>query len=485
MNRTMLFLLWLLWFLHPLNAKDDCHLDCARSFMTTRSASFRQAIHQHLWHNVFYSGKGDFMGNGNITLFYQKSIPQDQTQRYFLINGKKEILISGDSNTHDTYTRDVRAEWLGLPNDFRGTMSLSPSQRQIGCWLECNQQLRRYIDWSFFENSWINIRLPFVFVDNNLNPEYYTQINSSALSLEKAFNNPTWCFSKIVKHTSNFGLAEIRISLGKTFIDESYFQLSYETTLTIPTAQKQNPRYMFDAVVGVNGHAAFGNKLTFQILLNRDPIHAAWTFYTNLEAFLLIANRQKRTFDLRSKANPAIELYQKQWSRFLIYTKQDGTVIDGVNALTRETIVNPYTLVDFSAGWRLKIKKFEAEIGYNFWGHGEEKLSFPKTLYADNVSHPVPLGILGSAPGITASNSSIDTKSPDDTSFIAINDSDFDHHSAAAATALTHAIHASVGGIYQGRKIDSFAGFGGFFEISQKNSALTTYGIWGKIGASF
>lgn len=469
-----------------LKSEDECEQVVSRSFMTTRPASYHQAIHQLLWHNVNYTGKGDMMANSNLTLIYQKSLPQNQTARYFLLNGKKDILISGDNNTQDTYSRDVRAEWLGLPADFRGRMSLTPKQQQLGFWFEYNQQLKRFISYKFFENSWVSVRLPVIFVDNSLNPSYETEKNSSTLSLARALDNPSWCFGKIsCKERSKVALAEIRISLGKTFIDEDYFQLGYETTMVIPTAQKQNPEYLFSPVVGINGHAAFGNKLTFQVLLNRNPEHAAWTFFFNLEALLLIANRQKRTFDLRGEPNPDIQLRHKQWSRFLMFTQQDGTIAPGVNVLTRDVVVNPYTLVDLCAGWRMRTKKFEFELGYNLWGHGKEKLSLTKKLYPDNSKHPMPFGILGTTAGTTASNSTIDSLAPNDATFVEINDSDLDHDSAAAAISLNHGIHFSMGAIHEGEKVDGFLGWGTFIDIPEKNSCPLYYGFWGKIGASF
>lgn len=169
----------------------------------------------------------------------------------------------------------------------------------------------------------------------------------------------------------------------------------------------------------------------------------------------------------------------------MLYTQQDGTIIPGVNKLTREVVVNPYTLVDLCAGWRLRTKKFEFELGYNLWGHGKEKLNFTEDLYPDNSEHPVPFGILGSAPGITASNSDIDDLAPDDATFVEVNDSDFDHKSASAATALNHGIHFSMGAIHQGEKVDGFFGWGAFIDIPEKNSSPLYYGFWGKIGASF
>ncbi len=46
------------------------------------------------------------------------------------------MLVSGDDNSNDQYIRDIRAEWLQLPANFKGTMSIVPYQRQEGVILE-------------------------------------------------------------------------------------------------------------------------------------------------------------------------------------------------------------------------------------------------------------------------------------------------------------------------------------------------------------
>jgi hypothetical protein len=420
-----------------------------------------------------------------MTPFYQKSLYQDQATRYFLINGKTELLVAGDAITSDQFTRDVRAEWLGLPSDFEGTVSVYPRQQQIGCWLEYNQHIKRFFDMDLFSNMWVSIRLPLTIVDNRLNPRYRTlqagTPTTPITSLEQAFNNPAWHFSKFKPETQSINLSELRISVGRTFIDSDYFQLSYETTILIPMGSHQNPKFLFDAFVGLNNHAGFGNKATLQILLNRNPIHAAWTFFVNLEGILLIPNRQHRTFDLRNDIEPVLK--QKEWSRFMLFTQQGGAIVPGVNALTRKVTVKPYNIIELSTGWRLNIRSYEFEVGYNLWTHGEERLDFEGGIYED--SSVLPFGILGSAPGITASNSTISTLAPNDASFVAITNGDFERRSAAAATALNHQGHVAFGVVHKTAKVDSFIGAGFFIEVPQVDGALKVWGLWSKIGAAF
>lgn len=459
----------------------------ARSFMLPRSASNHLSIHQHLWHSIVYSAKKMVKGCINITPIYQKSLYQDQATGYFLIDGKRQLLVSGDANTSDQYDRDIRAEWLGLPASFRGTISVFPHQVQLGGWVEYTQHLKRFIDWDFFDNMWIGFRAPVLFVKNRLNPCFLEaptgkHATPSAV-LEHAFNNPAWQFSHFAQETKTTGVSEIRVYVGRTFIDEDHFQLSYETTVLIPAGSHQRARYLFSAFAGLNNHAGFGNKVTLQVLLNKDPERAAWTFFVNLEGILLIQNKQYRTFDLRRGSALAVDLEQKQWSRFLMFTQEDGTILQGVNVLTRKVTVKPYNIVDLSSGWRLRIRSFEWEVGYNLWTHGEELIGIDDPIDEETCFRP--FGILGSAPGKTASRSTIKTLAPDDTEFTPITNGDLEKKSGAAATALNHKVHMAFGLIHEKEYYSLVGGLGAFIDITQSSGALRTWGCWGKLAAAF
>lgn len=453
-----------------------------RSYMATRPGYYHLNMQQHLWHNIIYSKKGCVLGGMQITPFYQKSLPMSKTARYFLINGKNELLVSGDNNTDDLKIRDVRAEWLGLNADFRGKMSVCPIQRQIGFIFEYHQDLKRFFDWSFFKNSWISASLPFLSVENDIRFTQSEILNAGTnfpRNLNDAFCNPDWKYGKMsCGPKEKIRPAELRLNLGRTFMDSDHFQFIYYSTLLIPIGNEQDPEFLFSPVVGHNGHIGIGAGINMQIVLNRHPESIAWTFFANLETILLIRNSQLRTYDL----------CEKPWSRFMLFNRKDmvESNIPGVNVLTQDTLVRPYNVVDASLGWRILANGFEIELGYSLWGHGDERTELRLPIESDFIVRCFDeFGIAGSATDKTASASTIETLAADDTDFVTICSADFDLKSARASSALNHKAHIAIGYTHFGSCYDGFIGFGAFGDLPQKNGALKTWGIWWKIGAAF
>src|SRR5439155_3342437 len=150
---------------------------------------------------------------------------------------------------------------------------------------------------------------------------------------------------------SRVQLAEIRITLESSYLAKDHFLLAYHSALSIPTARKQNPQFLFDPVVGYNRHIAFIGGVDIQFLLNNDADSYAFCYFIGLENTFLVKNRQCRTFDLKNK----------KWSRFLLFNCSEGkpnATIPGVNILTLEATVRPYCLVDFTTGWRVQTDYF-------------------------------------------------------------------------------------------------------------------------------
>jgi len=258
-----------------------------RSFMFTRPAYYNTAIQQQLWHSIIYDKKGGSFAGFQLTSFYQHSIDQRKTQRYFLINGKNELLVSGDENIELLATRDVRAEWLNLPDNFRGNLAIKPEQQQLGFLIEYHQDLKQFINNSFFNTTFLDISIPFVSVENDLNLRQFNVANQSNMAPKDiigAFQQEAWKFSRITGKRSRFGAAEIKVSFGRSYLSKDYFQIIYSSLLTIPTGQKQNPRFVFDPVVGNNRYIGLGGAANFQILLNSDPSRFAFCFFINFEA---------------------------------------------------------------------------------------------------------------------------------------------------------------------------------------------------------
>ncbi len=463
-----------------------------RSFMFTRPVYAHLATQQALFHEIVYNKKGPTFGAIQVSGMYQQSRSISKTARYFLINGKNELLVSGNKNTEDLNIRDVRAEWLGLSNTFRGKLSMKPQQRQVNAYFEYNQDLKRLAeDVTFFKNTWLSIAVPISIVENDLRLSQSDVRPSDTLPRDiiEAFKQPAWKFSRIDGKRTEFNVAEIKVSMGRSYISENNFQVAYWSSLIIPVATHQNPKFLFDPVVGNDRHVGIGGAVSFQFPLNRDTTEYALRYFINLEGIFLIKNKQRRTFDLQELEGFTFKV--KPWSRFLLFNKKNGPPDlnePGVNVLTLDALVRSFGVADFSTGWRYKNDWIEFEIGYNIWGHSDEKVELRRPFKTD-------FGIAGkSEPNDTvaksASQSTIDQQADNDKKndkdvFVTIKEGDINLKSAAAGSAINHKIHFALGATHNSAKADGFFGAGVFVDIPQKNGSLRVWGAWAKLGASF
>jgi hypothetical protein len=457
----------------------------AHSFMYTKPAFYDVVMEQALWHNIAYNKKGTVKGGIQIMPFYQQSMPLEKNARYFLIEGKNELLVAGDNTPPaDLINRDIRAEWVGLPKDFTGILSLNPKQKQAGCQLEYHQDLKNWTNVAVLRDMYITMLLTASETHNHINLKQTNITNPGTTFPEdilQAFNQPSWCYSRITNDIKKkVGVAELRIKIGTSYISEEYFQLNYYSILAIPTGNKQNAKKMFQAVNGNNHHLGIGAGINMQAPLNRDTSSFAFCAFLDLESVILIRNKQFRTYDL----------FNKPWSRFLLIN-QPNTIpalpladiesisnLPGVNFLTQKIYAKPFNVVDFALGWRLASKYIEAEVGYGIWGHGTERT---------NINHAFTevFGIAGSAPGKTASKSTIAFQAPDDLDFVPITRFDLDRQSGESGGGFAQRALMSIGWIYKGNSIDTILGVGGSVDVPFENSLLQIWKAWVKLSATF
>ncbi len=466
----------------------------SRSFMFIRPATYSIAIHQHLWHNFVYTKEGPLYGGMQLTGIFQKSLSREKVARYFLINNKNRLLVSGDSNINNLFTRDIRAEWINLPSDFEGRFSLNPHQRQMGFQLTYNQDLKTLLDMAFVRDWSFGVEISALLVENNIHLCQFdmsgTATPNQPATIFAAFNQDNWKFAKIPTHQqTKIRPDNITFTLGRSLMNYDYFQLATRLSLMIPMSGNQNAEFLFDPVVGMNGHVGLGGAIYMQILLNRNPEKIACSFFANLDGTYFFRNRQFRTFDLK----------QKPWSRYMQYTRRNsppGTTIPGVNLLTLNTVVRPFGFADFSMGWRINTPPFEFEFGYDIWGFGGEKLKLNTPVESPfnracgglnefGIAGSGNIIVQGQAVAATASGSTIATQAADDPVFVPVTENDIDLFSAAAGSILNQKIHAAVGIEHIGDHMNAFAGFGFYYEFPQKNSTLATTGFWFKVGGTF
>jgi len=464
----------------------------ARSFMYTRPGCYNMAMYQAGWYNFMYD-KTEHGSRFQIIGFHQRSQERDTTKRYFLPSQvSEEIVVAGDAIAADFFTRDVRAEWIGLPDTFRGMLTINPEQKQNGAILQFNQDIEKISGDILTQNTWISFSMPLVSVENAFNPAQSMIMTGSNPPTQaphdilEAFNQPDWKYGKFCPQSHKvFGASELRIDLGRNYIHKNkHHKFSYFSFLSIPFADWQDPSFIFAPYAGNNHHIGFGFGTYMHFLLNQNIERYMLNYFINLEGIWLFRNKQRRTFDLRDK----------QWSRFLPMNRKDGPPnqnIPGVNVLTLEVIVEPYGMFDFSTGWRLQAGPCEFEIGYNAWGHDKEKIKLRDTPAESfcfeeyGIAGCGTIVVKGHEVGASSSNSTINCKAPDDETFVTIRIQDIDFESGASASALVHKVHLAFSLMRKDAPVEVLFNIGGFFEVPQKNSALRNHGMWVKYGMAF
>ena len=475
--KKSLLLLSVLFIAFTIKAKREVF---ARSFMYTKPAFYDIVMEQALWHDIAYNKKGSVEAGIQAIPFFQHSMSLDKNTRYFLMKGKEKLLVAGD-NTPFILVRDIRAEWLDLPDNFSGILSVNPKQQQKGCLFEYHQDLKKWINVMILRDMYITMLLTVSETHNSIN---LCQANITNPNTEfphdivEAFNQPSWCFSRITNTKKRVGVAELRIKIGSSYISENAFQLNYYSVIAAPTGNKQNAKIMFEPVNGNNHHLGIGAGINLQAPLNRDLTDYTFAFFVDLESVILIRNKQFRTYDL----------FGKPWSRFMQMNKPnivdnpidilETTDLPGVNFLTQKITAKPFNVVDFALGWRMKTRLIEAEVGYGIWGHGNERT---------NLNQPFTevFGIAGSAPGKTASRSTIAHKAPDDLDFVPIALTDFNPQSGESFGGFTQRAFMSLGWINKGTTTDTVLGLGASVDVPFHNSFLQLWKIWIKLSATF
>jgi hypothetical protein len=462
----------------------------SRSFMFIRSIHNSLALRNAFWHDFIYDKEGTVRGSWQAIGFHQHSQGLGKTQRYFLQKHKDCVTIAGDDVTQEFFTRDMRAEWVGLPSTFSGTLTINPIQSQSGGYLEYNQDLGGLSDISFFKNLWGAFSVPFIFVENNFNLRQSDVQNPDAQTtppphdILQAFSQDSWRYDKFpTKKQRKAAAAEFRVDLGSTYKGRN-LRLAYYSFFTGALAPKQDSAWVFSPYVGNDHHWSIGYGIHMDYLMSQQTARVDWSFFVDCEVSYLIHNKQHRTLDL----------FGKPWSRFLQFRRRNGPpdeLIPGVNVMTIPVIVRPYGLFDFSIGWRVRMSMVVCEVTYSVWGHDEQKVKFRDTFLESfcnqeyGIAGAGTITVEGMTVGASASNSTIANQAPDDPTFISIKPYDLDFQSAAGSSAINHKAQIAIGVERKHTAVETFLGVGAFADIAQKNGNLQASGLWVKGGMSF
>lgn len=465
-----------------------------QSFMYTRPI-YRNVAAQRSLFMVFASCKqGPVKGIFQVMPMMMESLNADhwteQSGRYFFINCKNTLNVKGFAapNPQD---RDVLAHWFGLSDNYDGTITINPKQKQSAIWFEYQQDAIYFSDCCWLKSLWVGVAVPIQHIKNDLRltEHVITPSSTGAGNMVNAFVRPQLKYGKMGPMDGKFSATEIMIKLGTFFMNTDGYIVAFNNHFIIPTAGSQNPEFIFDPFLGNNGHFAWNSAVNFQIPLNDCTDRYVFAFFFEAENLMFIHSHEKRI----------VEIKHKPWSRYLLLNSTKGKMnVPAANVFTHNVKVRPFNFADFSGGWRFYNDSVEAEFGYSMWAHGKERLEPQKPCFIDEewgiAGEGTYVDERGITVGHTASKSTIDFQAANDVDpvtgstdfFVPIQAKDLTYIKAAARTTMLHRVH--VAGGYRMTNcggVEGFMGLGGFVEMPSRNTVLASWGLWVKGGLSF
>jgi len=461
-----------------------------QTFMFPKEIFGSFGMDQASWHNIVYNKKSYGFAL-QAYAYAQSSLPNTTNgSEYFLFNDLPLLIVQsgvGAPFNEESFTRNIAGQWLGIKADTAttATYSLTPQQSQYGITLGFNQDLSKFCDMGFLRALSFGFSMPIVHVKNQL---VFSGNDEILQALQGKFNqnfapalSQTWDFLIIdenVQQTTT--VATIKFQFDTKYQSEDDIQIATTTFFIAPTTKSVSNEILFQPMLGYNGHAAMGSGITFQfpLTVSQDEISRI-CMYFGLENKFLFGNNQNRT----------VEIYGNPYSRYLpIYDRYTNTLVPGVNIFTKNCFVEPYNIINFIAGFRLKFKESVAEIGYELWGKDTEKITINSDdLWTDNrygIANIDENCVLNTTIQ-TASESTINYVKPDTTENVYIKAKDLTMVTGEGRAALINRIYTSIGYGHSNDYRDVFLNFGLFMEICQNNAALSNWGGWLKSGFTF
>lgn len=479
--------------------------DVSRSFFSVRPYYGHLAFQNTLVEDAHNDGRA-LKKTGLQTYFFASgSTNASDLAKYFLFNNKT-TLIAGENVANATTTTNELVQDIQVFNfncsfltadTFKSTITLDPHHTTIGFGFSARAYFREYF--------WASLDLPIVHVNNDLRlSENITNtgggagnsiINPGGLlagaiqgiesrltvtSMKDAFRQAGMTYGKIDGPRKKTGVGDMTLRIGYDSVDWSNLYMTTYLGVVLPTSNKPKAHYVFEPILGNNGHAGiiFGSRGQFDSCkIGSGHLWLSWS----AESQYLFENTQKRSLDLYR---------QGPWSRYLSMfansAQRTAASITarsfGINLMTQNVKVTPRLAANIDTNLSYITETFHANLGCttnlrqseevslaNLWQEGPMVTSLATT----NASNP--LRTIGT-----------ELSSNDVTLNSFIQQDDINLESAAHPAYVSTTLHGSFGTYCQrdcARPKNYEAGAS--YEFSQHNASMNRWGVWAKAQISF
>lgn len=491
-----------------------------KTFLLPRSQGVNLPMEHTTFYDMIHRKSCDKYGtNYQVVPFYQAATDESATAKYFLINNKSTINLQGkDAVTALAAGEDFKTGYIihgATANDAttKGSISLDPRYSSWGFRMDYHQDLCKILKGLYFKAS-----APIVRVESDprlstsgagllgdgiaqtggtqpsvgsvLRDYFAGNYASSRTVMGAGFANGQQAlqYAKIDGKQVAVGVADLDLALGWKFWQGECFGAGIAFAVTVPTGKDATGEYLFQPMVGNGRHFGIGADFNGHARVWGDDC-ANLSINLTAKYRYLLESQEIRTLGIKGRNFG-------QYTNLVAANDAKESVlrfIPAANVTTLDVNVTPGSQFDGLLGLEAHAWGFNFELGYNLYFREEEKvrLQFP---FADNKYAVAAVN----ASGASTANPHVGTEALVMTAAAAtnlvdgasaaslINSSTLDTDAAQTPSQFTNSLFAGIGYIFgKHEAVPVMLNIGGKYEWAAKNSALSQWDIYGKVGFGF
>jgi hypothetical protein len=479
---------------------DPCH-----RFLSLRAPFQSGSPERESFVNKFKCERSFFQ----VVPFFGHTISPEHIARYFFPYNKYSLTVSEDIQRE--FQRDLAARHFNIVTNsslvqgaekFKSTLLIKASHEFYGVGLVCRQ--------AFWDTWWFEAGIPILRVKNKINlGETIINNGDGALngigldnspfvgSMTEAFRQKNWKYGKIdsSKTMSKNGLGDLEIKIGYRTKSIENILLTGYLGLVFPTSNKPTGKFMFEPMLGNNGHYGLlmGSNLGVNFWNLREH-SVIWNVSFNTR--YLFSNHQIRSFDLKEKEFSAyIASYTNASQAETANNNADAySGTSGINLYTQKVEVSPGFSFSAINSFVYNYKNFALEAGYNFYTRQNEKIFTDwgkNAMVKDrtgigntNLATTMDKDFVGAATTFICPTPPPPCPPSGGCGYSGLTSSQLSPPSAGTPYVASYTFYLTLGYTFDQCKYPIFIGLGGSYEIGA-SSDMGQFMSWGKMEVSF
>lgn len=394
-----------------------------KTFFIPRSQAVNAVRELVGWQQEIHKGGQDtYYGTVSGTIEYSRSFRADKIAHYLF--GANHVTFSG-SQVPDRGSQDILADYFGLPFCFKSVICFDPVISNVVFDFDWYQGFD-----SCIPGLYLIMHLPVVESKADLHPhetvmsgiddycaentfypagymadfrvdrdQMYTTALDSFIGKKVVGQRDPLRYGRIFGREVRSRIAELQLTLGYTFLQADWYHCGLGLRVCLPTGNRPDMEFLFDATVGNGHHWECGGQLTSHVALwQSDTKRHRVALYLDANITHLFADTQYRSYDLvghgdgsrymllQEFGSPSTNL-QLGASGPIAETQFTGHLLPAINVTTLPTTIHIAAQADVVLKCAYQRDDgFEFDIGYNFYGRSKETSScrtkLPEGRYA-------------------------------------------------------------------------------------------------------